>query len=287
MTLDMTGRPFRKMHGLGNDFVIFEAGPEIDPAQARALADRRRGIGCDQVIRMTASASPEADLRMDIWNADGGRVGACGNASRCVAALYFRQSGADHVRIRTDSGIIEAFAANGGQVTVDMGRPGLGWQDIPLTEAVDTLALPRIVGALPPAVAVSMGNPHAVFFVDDADAAEVAALGCIVEQHPLFAEGTNTEFAEVRAPDRIRMRVWERGAGQTPACGTGACATLVAAARRGLTGRKATLELDGGALFIDWRERDDHVMMTGPVAESFAGVVDAGLMSCVARERAA
>ncbi len=269
------GLPFLKMNGAGNDFVIVaaDAAPfRPDEAAARAIADREHGVGCDQLIAITRSA--RADAAMRIWNADGGEVAACGNATRCVGWLMMRAAGLDSVRIETSAGILEAFAAGEGRVTIDMGPPGLGWRDIPLAWEMDTreVAL-QISPRLRAPGCVSMGNPHVVFFVPDIAAAPVNTAGPQIERHWLFPERANVGFAQVLGDDRIRLKVWERGVGQTAACGTGACAALVAAHRRGLAGREATLEMDGGELHIHWRASDDHVLMTGPVAVEFSGVL--------------
>ena len=263
------GLAFRKMHGLGNDFVILDARGGADPATpalARALGDRHRGVGFDQLVVMRDA--PDADAAVDFWNADGTRAGACGNASRCVAALLIRE-GATAPVLRTGGGLLAARDAGRGRVTVDMGTPATGWREIPLAHEADTAALP-IEGE--PA-AVSMGNPHCVFFVENAGTVDLAAFGPAHEAHPLFPERTNVELVSPAGPGRLRMRVWERGTGITLACGSGACAAVVAAARRGLTGRSATVLLDGGALDIDWREGDGHVLMTGPVTDVFEGVL--------------
>lgn len=267
----MTGIAFIKMHGLGNDFVIVDgraAAFGLDPDWVRAVADRRTGVGCDQLIAILPSEV--ADARMVIRNADGRRAEACGNASRCVAALLMNERGSDRARIETDAGIIEARAAADGDITIDMGAPRRDWRDVPLAEEADTLHLDLGAAAPGPAVALSTGVPHAVIFVDDVAAIDVAGLGAVLERHPIFPAAANIDFAQVLAPDSIRMRVWERGAGVTRACGTGACAVAVAAARRGLCGRAVRVLLDGGALDILWRD-DDHVEMTGPVATAFEG----------------
>lgn len=271
--------PFRKMHGLGNDFIVFDARPRplgLTAGEARALADRHTGIGADTIVVIEPAGDAQADVSVRFINADGGDIGTCGNASRCVAALLFAETGRDRVRIATAAGILDAWK-DGANVAVDMGRPKLDWSQIPVARAADTLHLP-ITGPLSDPVGVNMGNPHAVFFVPDAGATDIATLGCPLEHDPLFPEGVNVEVATVQSPDRIRMRVWERGVGVTQACGSGACATLVAAARRGLTGRKATLVLDGGDLAIEWRD-DDHVIMTGPAATSFTGEIDDSRLS--------
>jgi len=276
--------PFRKMHGLGNDFIVFDARTRplaLTPAEARALADRHTGIGADTIAVIVPSQDEEADVAVRFINADGGEMSTCGNATRCIAMLLFAETGRDHVRIFTGAGILDAWK-QGDQVAVDMGTPRLDWTQIPIARETDTLHLP--LGDDP--VGVNMGNPHAVFFVPDAEAMDVAALGSRVEHDPLFPERTNVEFATVQGPDRIRMRVWERGVGITQACGSGACATLVAAVRRGLTGRKATLALDGGDLVIEWRD-DDHVIMTGPAALAFTGEIEDHLVTVPAPRAAA
>lgn len=275
--LPAMSRPFLKMNGLGNDFVVVEARsapfrPGAD--EARAIADRERGIGCDQLISLEPSS--RADAFMRIWNADGGEVSACGNASRCVGWLLMQASGKDAASIETEAGVLSATRGPDGQVTVDMGEPGLDWTQIPLAEEMDTRNIELQVGPIDAPVlhtpgCVSMGNPHVVFFVPDASAAPVREVGPMIEHHHLFPERANVGFAEIVSRDRIRLRVWERGAGETKACGTGACAALVAAARRNLTDRKATIALDGGELIIEWREDDGHVLMTGPVAVEFSG----------------
>ncbi len=270
---------FRKMHGLGNDFVVIDARAQplaLDESLARRISDRRTGIGCDQLIVIEPAKAGLADAFMRIRNADGGEVEACGNATRCVASLLMTEKGQDHVVIETVVGLLDAESASGGRIAVDMGEAKLDWREIPLSEPKDTLHLGISLGQLSDPVGVNMGNPHAVFFVPDAEAVDVAALGPPLEKHKLFPARCNIEVAQVLTPSRIRMRVWERGAGITRACGTGACATLVASARRGLTDRKATVVLDGGELEIEWL-KDGHVMMTGPVATSFVGTIDGQL----------
>ena len=277
-------RPFVKMNGLGNDFVVVEARAvpfDPSPDEVRAIARRDGGgIGCDQLIALAASS--KADVFMRIWNADGGEVSACGNAARCVAWLTMQAGGADQASIETRSGLLRAWAAGPKAVTVDMGPPALDWRDIPLAEAMDTRGVELQVGPIDAPVlhtpgCVSMGNPHVVFFVADAAKAPVREVGPMIEHHLLFPEGVNVGFAEVESPERIRFRVWERGAGETKACGTGACAAVVAAHRRGLCGRRVAVKLDGGELRIDWREDEGgapgHVMMSGPVAVEFTGML--------------
>jgi len=264
-------RPFLKMNGAGNDFVVVDAleTPFVPTAeQVRAIADRAAGQGCDQLIAIEPSDGGDAFMR--VWNADGGVVETCGNALRCVGDVLMRATGKERVVIDTAAGPTVATRAPDGQVRVDMGPPRLGWNEIPLAEEMDTRGIELQVGPIDaPLVhtpgAVSMGNPHVVFFTDRLDDGFVRGTGSLIEHHPLFPEGVNVGFAHVLAPDHIRLRVWERGAGLTRACGTGACAALVACARRGLTGRAATVEVDGGRLLIDWDEASGHVFMTGPV----------------------
>lgn len=273
-------RPFVKMNGAGNDFVVVNAletpfAPTAD--QARAIADRTTGEGCDQLIALEPSTTADAFMR--VWNADGGVVETCGNALRCVGWMLLQSTGKDEVSIDTLGGQTTARRAADGRITVDMGAPRLDWTQIPLDEAMDTRGIELQVGPIDNPVlhtpgAVSMGNPHVVFFMDHTpDDAFVRGTGSLIEHHPRFPEGVNVGFAHVLAPDRIRLRVWERGAGLTRACGTGACAALVAAARRGLTGRAATIEVDGGELRIEWNEATDHVFMTGPVEVERTGTL--------------
>jgi diaminopimelate epimerase len=276
----MSGRSFIKMHGLGNDFVVIDARTQplaLGEAQARAIADRKTGVGCDQFIVIEPPKNGTTDATMRIRNADGGEVEACGNAARCVAQLLMRERGTTRTAIDTVAGVIVAEDAGNGRVAVDLGPARLDWQEIPLARAMDTLHLDLAMGPLRDPVAVNVGNPHAVFFVPDAEAIDLETLGPQLERHALFPARCNIEAATVQSRGRIRMRVWERGVGITRACGTGACATLVAAARRGLTDRKAEVVLDGGPLEIEWTAAG-HVRMTGPVATSFAGVLDDSLL---------
>ncbi|SPH23724.1 Diaminopimelate epimerase [Defluviimonas aquaemixtae] len=255
-----------KMHGAGNDFVIIDSRglpTATTPALAAALGDRNRGVGFDQLAEIRDVDG--SDFALDFWNSDGSRAGACGNASRCVADFVMTGLGRDRVTFVTERGTLGAERRPDGLVSVNMGAPILDWAGVPLSDAVDLLHLP-IEGD--PA-AVGMGNPHCVFFVDDVEAVEVAKVGSAIENHPLFPSATNVEFASLTGLDRLRMRVWERGAGITLACGSGACATAVAAHLRGLTGRRVAIDLDGGTLEIDWR--DDGVWMTGPSAHVFDG----------------
>jgi diaminopimelate epimerase len=268
---------FVKMHGCGNDFVVLDerAAPlGITKARAAALADRRRGIGCDQLI--VIEAAPEgsnADAFMRIRNPDGAEAGACGNATRCVVELLAQETGRRHQVVRTVAGNLPADLLDDGRVTVDMGPAGLNWTDVPLARSADTLHLDLALGTVADPAACSMGNPHATFFVGDVAALPIETLGLALEYDPWFPERANIGFAEIHGRDRIRLRVWERGAGLTLACGSGACAALVNAHRRGLTGRRAIVVVDGGELEIEWRA-DGHALMTGPVATAFSGRVD-------------
>ena len=252
---------FIKMHGLGNDFVILDARTQgfsdLNDISAK-LADRRLGIGCDQVIVL--ENTPKADVRMGIYNSDGSRAGMCGNAARCVADIILNEKQADKISIEIGSRIVSCACAGEGMVAVDMGEP----------------ILPQISSASPHAgednfLLVDVGNPHCVFFVDDAEHYPVAGVGPMVESHPMFPDRTNVEFVTVNDRSNVRMRVWERGCGVTFACGSGACATGVAAIQKGYTDRTVTVHMDGGPLTIEWREADNHITMTGPVAYVFKG----------------
>jgi diaminopimelate epimerase len=262
------GLPFMKMHGAGNDFVVIDSrgrGAVTTAALARALGDRNRGVGFDQLAEIRDAEG--ADFALDFWNSDGSRAGACGNATRCVADYVMAGLGRDAVSLVTARGDLRAVRMADGRVSVNMGLPQLTWDAVPLSHAVDTLHLP-----LPgDPVAVGMGNPHCISFVADAEAVNLLALGPVTEHDALFPERTNVEFASVMGPDALRLRVWERGAGVTLACGSGACATAVAAHLRGLTGRRVDLHMDGGVLTADWR--NDGVWLTGPVARVFDGVL--------------
>ena len=273
---------FLKMHGLGNDFVVFDARDSalhLPPARAKAVADRHFGVGCDTVVVMRPGGA-EADASLIFYNADGSESESCFNASRCVARLLLDERGLARVKLSTPGGMLICSDAGKGQVTVDMGPPRLDWQQVPVAAQVDTVNFPLDVGgASLPVSAVSMGNPHCVLFVPDAENAPLTSLGPRIETLPFFPKRTNVEFAQVLDQARIRMRVWERGVGVTLACGTGACATAVAAIRRGLTGRKVELVLDGGSLTIEWREADNHVLMTGPTAMPFRGRLDLNKLS--------
>jgi len=260
-------RRFHKMHGLGNDFVILDAREQpiaLSDVSVRAIADRRTGVGCDQLILL--ERSDRADLRMRIFNADGGEVEACGNAARCVTLL----EGGER-RIETNGGTISGSAADG-MATVDMGRPRFGWDEIPLAYPVDTAAVPVGWEELQQPFTVNVGNPHAVFFVEDAEAVELERLGPLIEADPLFPSRVNVNVASVE-DGAIRLRVWERGAGLTQACGTGACATAVAAIGRRLVSAPVEVRLPGGALTIDWRP-GESIRMSGAAAHVFTGEIE-------------
>jgi diaminopimelate epimerase len=263
-----SGLPFMKMHGLGNDFVVIDA--RLTPVAVpeplvRALADRHRGVGFDQLAVIETAG--DADAHLVFYNADGSRSAACGNATRCIAAHLMAETGRAALTLTTERGVLAAERTADGTVSVNMGAPQLEWQDIPLAEAMETLHLP-IEGD---PVATGMGNPHCTFFVPDAEAVDLSTFGPRIEHHPLYPQRTNVQVASVIGPDHLRMRVWERGAGLTLASGSSSCATTVAAARRGLTGRRVRITLDGGDLLIDWR--DDGVWMTGPTEHVFSGTL--------------
>ncbi len=263
---DDTGLPFMKMHGLGNDFVVIDergVAPRVDAALARALADRHRGVGFDQLA--TVSSAEGVDLRLTFYNADGSLSAACGNATRCIARHEMDATGRDVLRIGTGRGVLHAVDAGGGMTAVNMGHPQTDWAEIPLAEAIDTLELP-IPGA---PTATGMGNPHCTFFVEDVEAVDLARFGPAHEHHPLFPQRTNVQVVQVLSPGHLRMRVWERGTGITLASGSSSCAVAVAAARRGLAGRTVRIDLDGGRLDVAWR--DDGVWMTGPTMHVFSG----------------
>jgi diaminopimelate epimerase len=267
-SLAQTGLPFMKMHGAGNDFVVIDSrgrGSVVTAGLAQALGDRNRGVGFDQLAEITSTT--DADFALVFWNSDGSQAGACGNATRCVADYVMQGLGADKVSLVTARGGLRAQRAADGRVWVNMGAPQLDWHSIPLAREVDHLHLPLAGDP----VAVGMGNPHCVHFVQDAEAVDLATLGPKIEHDPLFPQRTNVEFASLISPCRMRMRVWERGTGITLACGSGACATAVAAHLRGMIGPRVALEVDGGMLEVDWR--DDGVWLTGPVARVFDGVL--------------
>ena len=282
----MTGTPFLKMHGLGNDFVVLDArGAAFDLTadRRRAIADRRRGVGCDQLIVLEPPTERDADVFMRIYNPDGGEAGACGNATRCVASVLMDERKTDHVTVQTIAGLLDSQRTGMGSnglpvISVDMGPAQLDWREIPVRAACDTNHLPVGAGPLQDPVGTNMGNPHATFFVADAGAIPLAELGPALEHDSFFPERANIGVAQLLGDGRLRLRVWERGAGLTLACGSGACAAVVAASRRGLVKRKADVVLEGGTLTIEWL-RDNHVMMTGGIAVAFKGELDRSLLS--------
>lgn len=270
--------PFLKMHGLGNDFVVLDwrdaPSRQLEPARAKAIADRRRGVGCDQIVILTQSASGGAALRF--LNADGSESGACGNATRCIAGMLMEETGRNRITLASAGGPLEAWWKNGhgGDVTVDMGEPKLGWQAIPLAESANTQHMPVEIGGLTGGASCNMGNPHITFVVEDAEAVNLQALGPQIENHPLFPQRVNVGVAEMLHDGAIRLRVWERGAGVTEACGSGACAAVVNASRQGHSLRQAQVIVDGGVLEVEWRDSDDHVLMTGPWARVARGEIE-------------
>ncbi|NVO56041.1 diaminopimelate epimerase [Rhodobacteraceae bacterium B1Z28] len=262
-----TGLPFMKMHGLGNDFVIVDARAQeagVTPALAKAIGHRQFGVGFDQ---LAVIENGDADAHLVFYNADGSTSAACGNASRCIARFLMDEAGKSELTLTTERGTLLASDAGNGLTSVNMGQPQLDWREVPLAEEVDTLELP--IEGTP--TATGMGNPHCTFFVENAEAIPLEEFGVRYEYHPLYPERTNVQVAQIIGQDHIRMRVWERGVGITLASGSSSCATVVAAARRGLTGRKVQIELDGGTIWIDWRE--DGVWMTGPTCHVFSGTL--------------
>ncbi len=277
---------FHKMHGLGNDFIILDEreADAVPPVASRAamvaqLAHRHTGIGCDQL--MVLQNSEDADCRMVIYNADGSESGACGNATRCVAWLLMRESDTTTCVIETVVGLLSCSMANNEQVSVNMGVPHCGWEAIPLIREMDTLYVRHDVSELPDGVAVNMGNPHLVLFVDDVDAVDLAHIGAALETSSLFPERANVNIAQIKNDTQITMKTWERGAGETLACGSGACATMVAARRRGLVASQARLALPGGELSIGWEgseaDQAHPVIMTGAASYVFEGTLPEGV----------
>lgn len=263
----ITALPFMKMHGLGNDFVVIDArqsGALPDAATVTGIADRHRGVGFDQLAVILPGQN--SDAKLVFFNADGSFSAACGNATRCVARFLMDETGATSLRLATDHAVLLAEDAGQGLTRVNMGPPVLDWAEIPLAQDIDTLHLP--IDGDP--VATGMGNPHMTFFVTDADAVDLASFGPPHEHHPLYPQRTNVEVVQVVSPDEIILRIWERGTGITLASGSCSCAAVVAAARRGLTGRRVRVNVPGGQLEIDWRE--DGVWLTGPTAHVFDGV---------------
>lgn len=278
--------PFRKMNGLGNDFVVLDGRVRpipMDEAKARAIADRANGIGCDQLILLESSKT--ADVRMRIFNNEGGEVESCGNASRCIADMLFDEKHTRRATIDTTGGFLVAEKAGDHLVTVDMGRPRFGWQEIPLAEKFhDTRHIELQLGPIDaplihsPSV-VNVGNPHCIFWVKDLNVVDLAKAGPMLEHHPLFPERANISLALVHSRDHMTLKVWERGAGLTRACGTAACAAVAAGSRIRLVNRKCRVSLPGGDLEIEWRDNDDHLLMTGPIAYEFDGTLPESLLA--------
>jgi diaminopimelate epimerase len=263
----MTNGRFHKMHGLGNDFVIIDCRDtplEMTAAKACAIADRKTGIGCDQLILLKSSEI--ADVRMQIYNADGGQVESCGNASRCVVALL-----GEDCSIETDGGILHGTLTDA-MVSVDMGAPRFEWTDIPLAFAMDTAAMPIAWEELTDPIAVNVGNPHAIFIVGDCNAIDLESIGPVIENDPVFPQQVNVNVASI-ADGEINLRVWERGVGLTRACGTGACATAVALIRRNLVQSPVKVNLPGGTLIISW-QAGGNIQMTGDATHVFTGTAE-------------
>jgi diaminopimelate epimerase len=283
----LANRPFLKMNGIGNEIVVVDlrgSGLDVSPQDARAIA-RGDGLAYDQLMVLREPKRSGADAFMTIFNNDGSESASCGNGTRCVAWALLRDSQYDHVLLETSAGPLESWRNSERNFTVDMGPPRLEWRDIPLATAVaDTrvVTLPDAapdIAALGPFSAASMGNPHAVFWVKDPDTIDIARLGPPIEHHPMFPQRANISFAQVVSRQHIRLRVWERGAGATQACGSAACAALVCAVRKDATDRKATVSLPGGDLLIEWRPHDSHVLMTGAIELEFEGKFDPALFA--------
>lgn len=264
-------KPFIKMHGLGNDFVIIDSRNNnyiINEKNIRLISNRRLGVGCDQVIEIKDSKS--ADIFMKIYNSDGSEAEACGNATRCVAGILFASSPKKNILIETVSGMLKAESEANGNIKVDMGKPKLGWQDIPLSKNIDEINFEQF--SLKNGFAVNLGNPHVVFFVEDLKNFTIDKIGPFIETNELFPQKVNVEICQIISDQKIRVMVWERGAGKTLACGSGACAVLVAAYKKGLSKEIAEIQLDGGSLNISWNVKtDNHLIMSGPVSVSFLG----------------
>ncbi len=275
-----THTPFRKMNGLGNDFVVLDARSRVIPmneAIAQAISNRQTGIGCDQLITIETDQHAEAFMR--IRNASGGEVDACGNATRCISDILMNETGTASVTIKTNAGMLTCTrSSNPDMITVDMGRPRLKWDQIPIAEEMDTKLIELQIGPIDnptlhsPSV-VNVGNPHCIFWVEDVNAFDLENIGPMLEHHPMFPERANISLAHVSSRTEITLKVWERGVGLTKACGTAACATQVAAVRKDLTDRIATIHLPGGPLVMEWREQDSHILMSGPYEYEFEGTL--------------
>ena len=264
-------KPFIKMHGLGNDFVVLDSTKNqynINKASIQLIANRKFGVGCDQVIEM--KHSDKEDIYMKIYNADGTEAEACGNAARCIAGLLFASSPKKAVSIETIAGVLKAESEENGLIKVDMGKPKFFWKDIPLSMNISEINFEEL--ALKNGLAINIGNPHIVFFVKDLDAIDINRIGPLIENNSLFPEKVNVEICQLKNRKKIKVLVWERGAGNTLACGSGACAALVAAYKNSLSEPQAEIVLDGGSLNITWNiGSDEHVIMSGPIAVSFLG----------------
>ena len=272
---------FLKMHGLGNDFVIIDLRENIldlSDNLVRAVCDRRTGIGCDQLILLSNPSSSETTVFMGIRNADGSEAGACGNATRCVADMLMRKMQTDFVKIETESGVLECWRS-GNDIRVKLGPPTFEWRDIPLSKPCDTMSLPiglSKYAQLKDPITLSVGNPHVVFFLESLDGLNINEVGPVIENDPLFPERVNVNFAVLAGESKIMLRVWERGSGATLACGTGACATAVAAMKRGLISGKVEVEQAGGNLLVEWAGGSESpVYMTGKAVHVYSGKYNA------------
>jgi diaminopimelate epimerase len=286
----LANHAFLKMNGLGNEIVVVDMRREtgaVSPAEARAAA-QPNGVPYDQLMTLHAPRTPGTDAYVRIYNNDGSEAGACGNGMRCIAEVLFKETGKGALTFETQAGLLNCWKGETPLIsTVDMGKPRFAWNEIPLAEEFrDTRAIELQIGPIDKPIlhspsVLSMGNPHAIFWVDDVDAYDLGKIGPLLENHPLFPERANISLAQVKSREHIVIRTWERGAGLTKACGSAACAAAVAAARLRRTGRKVTVTLPGGDLAIEWRERDDHVLMTGPVAYEYEGKFDPALFAAV------
>jgi diaminopimelate epimerase len=282
----LANRPFIKMSGLGNEIVLVDMRRQtgtIDAADARAAA-RPNGAPYDQLIALYAPRTPGTDAYVRIYNNDGSEAGTCGNGMRCVAELLFKETGKSALTLETTAGLLSCWKGDRPLIsTVDMGKPRFAWNEIPLAKKFeDTRIIELCIGPIEEPIlhspsVISMGNPHAIFWVDDVASYDLREIGPLVENHPIFPERANVSLAQVASRERLVIRTWERGAGLTKACGSAACASAVAAARLGLVGRTVTVALPGGELRIEWRTTDDHVLMTGPVAFEYEGKFDPAL----------
>src|SRR5215213_3191739 len=286
----LANQPFTRMNGLGNEIVVVDLrrSPAAVSAEEARAAAQPPAAAYDQLMTLHAPLTPGTDAYVRIYNNDGSEVGACGNGTRCIASLLFEETGKNALTFETSSGLLNCWKADApGLVTVDMGKPRFAWNEIPLAEEFrDTRGIELQIGPIDRPIlhspsAVNMGNPHVVFWVDDVNAYDLARIGPLLENHPIFPERANITLCAVQSKEHIVIRTWERGAGLTKACGSAACAAAVSAARTRRTGRKVTVTLPGGDLTTDWRERDDHVLMTGPVEYEFEGRFDAGLFAAL------